>query len=270
MLLCFEISKPSHCVNSRGYGRNLPERIDMHTIPHTSGIYQILCVPTGKIYIGSSNDMARRWSEHRKMLRSGIHPNAHLQGAWNKYTEAAFTPSVVEQVERDLLSEHEQFWIDQKQTSDRRHGFNLSPSAKFNYGYRHTKAARIAMARGHAKRWDGFITPEGEIVSIVDLKQFCQQYDLDVGSMSSMAYGEPYQLSHKGWSHVNAAKPRQKYKDLRWFIRPDGTREPQPASVQEFCQQYDLNWKAVYKLIKGEYKTHKGWRYEPDHEECHA
>jgi group I intron endonuclease len=53
-------------------------------IPRASGVYQILCKPTGKIYVGSAVNLRGRWLNHRSSLRCGKHPNIVLQRAWNK------------------------------------------------------------------------------------------------------------------------------------------------------------------------------------------
>jgi group I intron endonuclease len=62
----------------------------MYSIPTESGVYQILCVPTGKAYVGSAVNLAKRWQEHRWMLRRGQHHSQYLQRAWDKYGETAF------------------------------------------------------------------------------------------------------------------------------------------------------------------------------------
>lgn len=80
--------------------------------PRSSGVYRILCIPTGKIYIGSSVDLRHRWDQHRRRLRRGIHGNAHLQLAWSKYGEASFEFSVLEFVDLPDLLCAEQAWID--------------------------------------------------------------------------------------------------------------------------------------------------------------
>lgn len=49
------------------------------------GIYMILCIPTGKAYIGSSKNMYRRWSQHKNKLKNNKHPNNYLQNIYNKY-----------------------------------------------------------------------------------------------------------------------------------------------------------------------------------------
>lgn len=58
--------------------------------PNKSGIYVIVNVTNGHRYIGQASCLRRRLNNHRSCLRRGIHDNAHLQRAWNKYGEHAF------------------------------------------------------------------------------------------------------------------------------------------------------------------------------------
>lgn len=50
-----------------------------------SGIYKILNIKNGKFYIGSSNNIKVRWSQHKTLLKNNKHENKYLQNAWNKY-----------------------------------------------------------------------------------------------------------------------------------------------------------------------------------------
>ena len=77
------------------------------------GIYKIVNSQNGKIYVGSSLDVERRWRKHKSALRAGRHRNPHLQNSWDLYGESAFSLSVLEQVSEDLcLLEAEQRYID--------------------------------------------------------------------------------------------------------------------------------------------------------------
>lgn len=77
------------------------------------GIYGIVNIIDGKKYIGSSNNVTRRWREHRKALYEGTHWNTHLQNAWNKYGDKAFLFTMVEEIkEINALSIREQYWIE--------------------------------------------------------------------------------------------------------------------------------------------------------------
>ena len=131
-----------------------------------SGIYNIVNLIDGTIYIGSSKDCNMRWSYHRVELRSGRHCNGKLQNAWNKYGEEAFEFRVIEHcAEADLLK-REQFHLDHAESSSGVVLFNLSVIArgsamsaearlrrskqmkgnKFGLGYKHSESAKQKMS----------------------------------------------------------------------------------------------------------------------------
>src|ERR1700722_12293700 len=64
--------------------------------PVRVGVYMI--TGPGRVYIGSSDDMLRRWKSHLSQLRDGRDHNYRLQAAWNEHGEAAFAFTVVEEV----------------------------------------------------------------------------------------------------------------------------------------------------------------------------
>ena len=76
------------------------------------GIYKILNKITNKFYIGSSNNLKRRWMHHKTYLNNGYHTNVHLQNAWNKYGKEKFEFSIIEETTEDLLLEREQHYLD--------------------------------------------------------------------------------------------------------------------------------------------------------------
>lgn len=58
-------------------------------------IYNIICLSTGKGYIGSTINTYKRKSGHFEKLRKKIHYNSYLQNAFNKYGEENFTFDVI-------------------------------------------------------------------------------------------------------------------------------------------------------------------------------
>jgi group I intron endonuclease len=76
------------------------------------GIYQIVSCATGKLYVGSSKSIGRRWTEHRRQLKAKVHPSPRLQRAWDKHGESNFVFSVLEECVPEVLFEREQFHID--------------------------------------------------------------------------------------------------------------------------------------------------------------
>lgn len=67
------------------------------TMNKVSGIYTITNKVTGKLYIGESLDIYRRWNdEHIPQLRKNHHYNRELQNDFNKYGEENFSFEVLE------------------------------------------------------------------------------------------------------------------------------------------------------------------------------
>lgn len=100
-----------------------------------AGVYQIVA-PSGRKYIGSAVDFARRWRVHIYRLRRGIHHSPQLQAAWDKYREGlVFSPILV--CSPDLAILYEQLAIDALKPE-----MNTCMQAGSTLGYRHTEEAR--------------------------------------------------------------------------------------------------------------------------------
>ncbi len=100
------------------------------------GIYQILNKLDGKIYIGQSIDIERRWNQHRYGKGSLI-----LRNAINKYGVEHFEFKIIEEINiisktekeiQDLLVTLEQKWLDSKKPFLKENGYNIQSEAKPN------------------------------------------------------------------------------------------------------------------------------------------
>lgn len=92
------------------------------------GIYKIINVVNNKFYVGSAEDFTRRKRVHWWMLRRGNHANKHLQAAWLKYGEPAFTFVIVEELpaETDVLAA-ENIWL--KEHVGKEYCYNIATDA---------------------------------------------------------------------------------------------------------------------------------------------
>lgn len=122
------------------------------------GVYAIVHRPTGRVYVGASRDVSRRWTKHRNRLNAGVHVNASLQAVWTQDGADAFGWVMLEAVDiLAMLQERERFHLD----AARQAGpvFNLRPvgasSERLSAGNvgKHActpeqRAARSARARG--------------------------------------------------------------------------------------------------------------------------
>ena len=96
-----------------------------------SGVYLIRNIKTGKLYVGQSAHITRRWANHKSLLNRHKHPNVHLQRAWILDGEASFEFSVLVSCfpSTTCLTEAEQYWIDLLTPE-----YNISPVAGSTLG----------------------------------------------------------------------------------------------------------------------------------------
>lgn len=78
----------------------------------TTGIYCIRNTGNEKLYIGRSENIEKRFSQHRSCLKYGRHHCIHLQRAWKKYGKRSFVFEILTSCSVDKLIELEQYYID--------------------------------------------------------------------------------------------------------------------------------------------------------------
>lgn len=109
-------------------------------------IYKIRNVINNKIYIGSTNNIKKRWNNHRSKLNNNLHENQYLQQAWNKYGQDNFEFLIIEEVNDENRIEKEILHIENTKCYERKIGYNFDKnptdkSGKNNpfYGKQHTQ-----------------------------------------------------------------------------------------------------------------------------------
>lgn len=71
------------------------------------GIYKIENKENGKVYIGSSKNIHKRWLQHKRTLDNGTHHNVLLQRSYYKYGKDNFTFDILEECTDILTKEAE-------------------------------------------------------------------------------------------------------------------------------------------------------------------
>ena len=137
---------------------------------NTSGIYMIRNDVNGKVYVGQSCNILRRYLEHRTLLRKGKHYNGRLQGSWNMHGEEAFSVHVG-MIAYGMLDRLEKIEIDKRQSFDDKFGYNIaietgnawrkgavnspahraavSAAKRGKPGHKHTPESREAIRKAH-------------------------------------------------------------------------------------------------------------------------
>lgn len=112
-----------------------------------SGVYQILCTPTGKRYIGSSVNVTDRLRHHRNALRRGTHDNSHMQQAFIKHGQSAFDFRVLEMCDIGDIRQREKEIIDRLRPAFNARG--IDPEKGLLYYSEETRAKISAAAMGN-------------------------------------------------------------------------------------------------------------------------
>ena len=93
------------------------------------GIYKIENKVNGKVYIGLSSDVLKRFKAHKSALNRNGHINKHLLSAYNNYGIDNFSFDIIEECEptnKELLKELEIKNIKKYKANDNRFGYNLT------------------------------------------------------------------------------------------------------------------------------------------------
>ena len=113
-----------------------------------SGIYQIVNKANNKRYIGRSANLGRRRNTHFSELRRGVHPNGHLQHAYNKYDDDAFSFSVILYVPLQDCTKVEQWFLD-----DWKPEYNIKTEADGCESFEHTPEAKEKIREASVAMW---------------------------------------------------------------------------------------------------------------------
>ncbi len=66
------------------------------------GIYKIINIKNGNVYIGESLDIKERWKTHKENLINGTHHSKKLQEDFNTYDKSCFKFKVLEEIDGNL------------------------------------------------------------------------------------------------------------------------------------------------------------------------
>jgi group I intron endonuclease len=106
-----------------------------------TGIYKIESSKNKRrCYIGSANDIMRRWWTHLSELQKGTHHSLKLQRHYDKYGKSDLQFSILLTCDKELLIQNEQFFLDSYDTY-----FNNCKIAESQIGLKRSLEARERM-----------------------------------------------------------------------------------------------------------------------------
>lgn len=148
------------------------------------GIYKITNLTNNKIYIGQTNDIARRFIEHK---RKGEASRIPLDVAIKKYGEENFSFEIIEECTIEELDEKEEYWI--KYYDSKNNGYNCTDG-----GNQHS----IGSNNGRAK-----LTEEDVIKIRTAYNNHLRQKDVYEEFKDKITFGTFQGIwQGKSWAHI--------------------------------------------------------------------
>ena len=108
------------------------------------GIYKITNQVNEKVYIGQSNNIYKRWAEHKRLGANGDKCSL-LYKAIRKYGVDQFSFEIIEKCDESLLDDREQYYIRYYNSYvgwENSWGYNQSIGGKSNRGYHPTERTK--------------------------------------------------------------------------------------------------------------------------------
>ena len=120
-----------------------------------TGIYKITNLVNGKIYIGQSLDIERRYKAHINFSKnkSSREYNTPIHNAIRKYGEENFKCEVLIECKKEELDELEKYYIKFFNSTDREKGYNLTPGGLGGHKINCRKVLQYDLKGNFIKEW---------------------------------------------------------------------------------------------------------------------
>jgi group I intron endonuclease len=194
-----------------------------------TGVYQIRCCPTDKLYVGSAAiSFAKRFAQHRYELRKGTHKSTYMQRSWQKYGEGAFEFSVLEVCAPAEAVAAEQRWIDKLKPA-----FNTAKIAGSPLGTQRTPEQRKRISEAH-KGSNDHRPGKGaaHLVELVRSEEF------------RAAQAERARLRHASGAYANAHRLRSERMAIRHMVHGE------LLTLRELAERYGRTVKALQRRVE--------------------
>lgn len=247
----------------------------MSSIPRGAGVYLINCIPTGKVYVGSSRTIHERWDEHQRLLRRGAHHSIYLQRAWDKYGERSFSYNVLEMAEADVLLEREQYWIDHYRACDNNYGFNLSAKAGAPMaGLKHSEETKKAFSDSRKGESNGNYKGHNQTCVICGNtfrespkrpRKYCSQacYHSKQAQQERITPELRYKFGYasRGKKLSEEVVMKSAVSRMKRYIATDPCGDEYVIEgLAGFCRGMGLDQPEMSRVANGKKSQHKGWK----------
>ena len=256
-------------INISNYKRN-----EEHKQNTDSGIYKIVNIKNGKVYVGQTYDLTYRWLRHRSDLNTNSHYNKHLQNAWNKYGQENFRFEILERCPLDIIDEREIYWINKLDSIN--NGYNLCEGGLGCRGYKHTEEEILKMRMIQNPKAVVRLDLNGNLLDEwISASHCAKTLNLsDVRSIKSCCNKTDHVKSSKGYIYMwkedydKNGFDKEYYSTRKKFSKHvaqytiDGVFIKEWNSIQEIVNQLRYSRESIRKCCVGEFKQSHGYLWK--------
>lgn len=236
----------------------------------TCGVYLIRCNSNGKVYVGESVYIERRWSVHKHHLNYNTHKRNELQLDWNLFGIDNFDFIILEEVSLDLLMERSQWYMDHFECTNPLKGYNLEPNAVSSIGSKRkllTAEHKAKCGESIKRRWK-----EDPDRFLKNRKPATEEVKLQRSERSKKLWSTPefrsklYQIKsdfaktevgRKNILKANAAAV--KARSLHYLVESPSNKKWLVKNLAKFCRAFDLNRSSLEDVVQGRAPSCYGW-----------
>ena len=152
-----------------------------------SAVYKIVNTVTGDFYVGSSNDVMKRWASHREPSRWKKHPNIPLYHDFQKYGQDKFRFQILAPVIPEYLKQVEQEFIDllnPTYNNNRANGWNVESRKEYHKEYSQTEKCKEAQK----KYQNQLCSFNGEILTLQALRTRFEKAGIPHATLEAKKY----------------------------------------------------------------------------------
>lgn len=182
------------------------------TVKKVRGIYKVTNKVNGKVYIGQSVDIGRRWRQHMT-----AEDDIYFHNAIQKYGVDNFIWEVIEKCKKSELDERESYWIEYYDS--------------YNKGYNCTKGGEGNSGEG-SPNWKGGISSDPEYNK--------KHYETNK---------EKIKEKQKEYREVNKEK-RKEYNKQYYEVNKEKKKEYREEHKEKIKQQYKQYYQAHKEELK--------------------
>lgn len=231
-----------------------------------SGIYAIENLVNGKVYIGHSVSIQRRWGQHLSDLRSGGHTNSHLQASWSKYGEENFDFIVLEETSKDKseMLEREFYWVSKYNSLDRKFGYNIEErdkDAKLTEESRRKIGEKIRESNKHRKERGDFAVVLYNVITGEEEHFNSIKEPKKLGKICRKGYNIPrglFIIPLKKFNEERKTKCRNRYEQ---FLNYSYTPTTNPRSQSFYAINYMNPTEILFFERKKDFTDYLGHKY---------